>query len=252
MFKKFGVAILAGFTALIMLPLFSAFEAHVINVVAEIENALFAHPASLRFGTVFPQEYFETSFFINFSESFSEEDQTRVGTVEYVLKQKPKPRPEKIEELGGTLAARDWCHENIPDELGVTYDPDDTAWQEYLENCYPTLCPYLSKHPDNLPSTGANANNDTGAPSFHDPGITLVEGKLVKFDANGTTIGNDPADFWTIDLPVPCFEGECAQDWAEFVHSHNPDAAPVDFQAPKGLSGEIFGCDIWVEVTDIY
>ncbi len=34
----------------------SAFEAHVINVTAKIENALSVTPDEIEFGTVFPQE----------------------------------------------------------------------------------------------------------------------------------------------------------------------------------------------------
>ena len=208
MFKKFTFSVLALLGTVALLPLAAAFEAHVINVTAQIENALFVHPQSLRFGTVFPQEYFESSFFISFSDSFSSETQTRDRGVEYRLAQKPKPRPEKVTELGGALAARDWCHSHIPDPIGTTYDPNNPNWQAYLVNCYPTLCPYLSKHPDNLPSTGPNANNDTGLPAFHNPDTDFATGQLVKFDANGTTIGNDPADMWTLDLPVPCFKGQ--------------------------------------------
>jgi hypothetical protein len=217
------VAVVAGITGV------SAFEAHVINVTAKIENALFVHPESLVFGTVFPQEYFESSFFMSFSNSFSEASQKRVGRVDYAIKQKPKPREDRVAALGGVLAARDWCHNNAPADPSDLNDP-------YYGNCYPNLCPYLSKHPDNLPSTGANANNDVGLPAFHDPDLEWATGTLVKFNANGTTTGNDPGDFWTIDLPVPCFDGQCAQDWDEFVWSHNPDVADPDvFKAPAGL-----------------
>ncbi len=64
--------------------------------------------------------------------------------------------------------------------------------------------------------------------------------------------GVDVSDNWVIDLAVPCFEKECAQDWPDFVHQHNPNADPNEFMAPRGLSGEKFGCDLWVEVTKIY
>src|SRR3989338_9268449 len=92
--KKLLLLIGAVAIALATVPMFAAFEAHVINVTAEIESALFIHPESRDFGTVFPQEYRELGVFVSFSESFSATNQTRVGTVEYVIKQKPKPRPE--------------------------------------------------------------------------------------------------------------------------------------------------------------
>ena len=233
------------------LPLFAAFEAHVINVTAKIENALFVHQELLEYGTVFPQEAFDSSFFISFSQSFSEAAQKRVGRVNYVIKQKPMPREAFRDQLG-VEAARDWCHEHIPDPLYQGYDPNDPAWQEYLANCYPSLCPYLSKHPDNIPATGPNAFNDKGLPSFHNPDLEVASGTLVKFNQNGTTIGNDPSDTWTVDLHVPCFMGFCAQDWADFVHTENPAADPDLFVLPPDLEHETFACDLWTEVTKIY
>ena len=237
--------LITGLTAVVigvtLLPLVAALEAHVINVTAQIENALFVHPESLEFGTVFPQERLETSFFVTFSQSFSASDQRRVGTVEYVIKQKPKPRVDTPEN-------RLFCHDNAPVDPA---DPNDP----YYGTCYPHLCPYLSKHPDNSPSTGANANNDTSIPPFHNPTATSswAVGKLVKFNANGSSIGNDPSDTWTIDLAVPCFKGQCAQDWADFVLGLNPNAGdPNQYQLPPALEHEVFGCDLWVEVTDIH
>lgn len=230
----------------VTVPLFAAFEAHVINVTARIENALFVHPQSLAFGTVFPQEHLFSSFFIAFSESFSTTNQNRVGTVEYVIKQKPKPREAFIAASGGLEPARDWCHENSP------ADPNDPA-DPYYGNCFPTMCAALSKHPDNHPSTGQNANNDTGLPPFHDPETAFAVGKLVKFNPGGSTIGNDPADTWDVDLAVPCFAGSCAQDWDQFVLGLNPNAGdPSRYELPPGLEHQEFGCDLWVEVTDIH
>ncbi|TAN57638.1 hypothetical protein EPN15_03355 [Patescibacteria group bacterium] len=236
---------LGGLTVLAFIPLFAAFEAHVINVTAQIENALFVHPESLEYGTVFPQEHLNTSFFVTFSESFSESSQTRVGTIEYAIKQKPKPLPAYVAQIG-VDSARAWCHDNYPQ---TPYDPAITVWQDYLSRCYPTICPALSKHPDNNPSTGPNANNDIGLPAFHNPWTEFAIGKLVKFP----NINNDPADTWTIDLAVPCFKGQCAQDWPNFVLGQNPNAGdPLQYELPPELEHQTFGCDLWVEVTKIY
>jgi len=240
--KKILLAGIALFAATAGVAGFSAFEAHVINVTAKIENALFVHPESIEYGTVFPQEHLFSSFFITTSESFSERGQTRVGKIDYVIKQKPKPREDRIDELGGVMAARDWCHNNDPANAG---DPLDL----YYVNCYPNLCPYLSKTPDGVPATGVNANNDVGLPPFHDPDAQFASGKIVKLPS----IGNDPADQWTVDLAVPCFEGQCAQDWAKFVEKLNPLAGDAEqYKLPQGLEHEVFGCDLWVEVTRIY
>ncbi len=242
---KILLVFLGVLAVIVGLPLAAAFEAHVVNVTARIENALYVHPQSLQFGTVFPQEHLFSSFFIAFSESFSAANQNRVGTVEYVIKQKPRPREAFLAAMG-TEAARDWCHLNAPADANNPNDP-------YYTNCYPTMCSALSKHPDNHPSTGPNANNDVGLPPFHNPEIDFATGKIVKFNQNGSTVGNDPADTWDVDLAVPCFRGQCAQDWADFVHGLNPNAGdPRQYVLPPNLEHETFACDLWVEVTSIH
>ena len=226
--KKIILYGLGGLTALAFIPLFAAFEAHVINVTAQIENSLFVHPQSRQFGTVFPQEYKEQGIFVTFSESFSAAEQTRVGNIDYQIVQKPKPRPE-YESQAGKDAARLWCHNNYPQS---PFDPNDPVWISYLANCYPLLCPYLSKTPDNFPLPG----NDIGVPAFHDPFAvsSIAKGTINKF-------GADVGDNWVIDLDVPCFKGQCAQDWTH-----------QGWELPPQLEHQVFGCDLWVEVAKIY
>jgi hypothetical protein len=241
--KKLLLGLSATATALAFVPLFAAFEAHVINVTAKIENALFVHPESVEYGTVFPQEHLLSDFFVTFSQSFSETDQTRVGKVDYVIKQKPKPREPFVEQVG-VEAARDYCHNNSPANAGDPSDP-------YYSKCYPNLCPYISKTPDNSPSTGPNAHNDVGVPPFHDPNdpSSWAQGTIVKLPV----IGRDSGDTWTVDLAVPCFEGQCAQDWGRFVQTLNPAVTdPSAYELEPGLEHQVFGCDLWVEVTKIY
>jgi len=238
--KKIFAGLVGLATAVVALPMFAAFEAHVVNVTAKIENALFVHPQSIQYGTVFPQEHLDSDFFLTFSQSFSEDGQARVGKVDYVIKQKPKPKQPFLNEVG-VEAARDFCHLNQPANAA---DPNDP----YYAKCYPSLCPYLSKHPDGVPSTGPNANNDVGVPAFHDPETESAHGTIVKFPV----VGRDSGDTWTIDLAVPCFEGQCAQDWASFVRGLNPNADPNAYTLPPALEHQVFGCDLWVEVTKIY
>ena len=212
----------------------SAFEAHVVNVTAHIENALSVIPEGLEYGTVFPQEKLNSHISVSLSESFSAMDQDRVGNVDYVIKQRPKPRPQYA-NLIGAEAAQKWCFDNYPE---TEFVPASQEWTAFLQNCYPSLCPYLSKHPDNIPAPG----NDSTVAAFHDPfdPANYFYGKLLKFGPSGTTINNDPADIITIDLDVPCFQGQCAQDW-----SHS------GWELPKDLESETFGCDLLVEVTNI-
>ena len=228
--------ILLGFGAvavtLVVLPLFAAFEAHVVNVTATIENALLVHPESLEYGTVFPQEHLDSTFFITFSTSFSATKQTRVGKVDYVIKQKPQ-----CANQAGQLA------QVGEDQTGAFVCPLGYTMRS-------NLCPYLSKHPDNIPATGPNGHNDTDVPAFHDPNATssYAYGTMVKLPVSG----NDTGDLWTVDLAVPCFTGSCSQDWPAFVHSINPNADPNQFMANPADEHKLFGCDLWVEVMKIY
>ena len=214
------IAVVSGVAAL------SAYEAHVINVTAKIENALRIIPPDreLNFGTVFPQEYFQKSFFVTTSDSFCETDQTRVLQIDYKIVQKPKPIWPQTED----------CRES---HLRIDFEDIDEArayCHEYLENldcCYPSLCPYLSKllrYEDPEPYT------DYGVPAFHDPSdpSSVAEGTIHKY--------YDLWDEWIIDLDVPCFEGMCAQEWTHYGWELDPN-----------LESETFGCDLWFEVTGI-
>lgn len=68
----------------------SAFEAHVINVTAHIENALSLDTYGIDFGTVFPQENItDRGFTVALSESFRGQD--RANQVAYKIVQKDKP-----------------------------------------------------------------------------------------------------------------------------------------------------------------
>jgi hypothetical protein len=187
---------------------FSAFEAHIINVTAHIENALYVSPEEISFGTVFPQEYLEREITISLSNSFMSEN--RVDDVLYVIKQKPKPKNPEAPVPDGFASWHDYCAATLVD----------------LDNCYPLLCPYLSKTPDN------NPENDTAVLAFHDP-QQLAYGRLAKSE-------QDIEDIWTIDLDVPCFDGMCAQDWTH-----------EGWELPLALEHEDFGCDLWIEVTNI-
>ena len=89
--KKILLAPLCAVIVIAGIATFAAFEAHVINVTAHIENALAVSPDSMgvEFGTVFPQEYFDDqTITIGLSDSFVAQD--RVNEVNYKIVQKPK------------------------------------------------------------------------------------------------------------------------------------------------------------------
>jgi len=116
---------------------FSAWEAHIINVTAHIENALAVSPDALDFGTVFPQEYlFSGPFTVGLSQSFI--DQEDAYRVDYVIKQKTKcvcaEQDPGLETLcaPGEYAPIGWDTHQCPD-----------GFEAML-----SLCPYLSKMSD--------------------------------------------------------------------------------------------------------
>src|SRR3989344_5944422 len=264
--RKGGIA--AGIVALSTLSvvMLSAFEAHVINVTAKIENALAVSTDAIDFGTVFPQEHLERPLGIRLSGSFMEED--RVDDVEYFIRQKPKCA---VTAEGGTIML------DFPTATGhIVLGDDETTTgvvEEYTIDCgpapaelpqgatwgvLPSLCEYISKEADGIPE------NDETLASFHHP-WTIVQGDnpattstvetsyIDWNDTNGRLAKSDQdvEDSWTIDLAVPCFGGHCAQDWEEFVAGINPLADPDEFV--QGTSNEhmIFGCDLWVEVSEV-
>jgi len=220
----------------------SAFEAHVINVTARIENALSVIPDEIRFGTVFPQEQLDREVAIELSGSFMQEE--RADDVEYVIKQKPKCMLK--DDVAGT---------DLPLYGRVKHNSDTQEF--YCEDgemyeIMNLLCPYLSKH-DLEPAD----QNDESIDAFHGP-ITVgpngwtnettdmyaVAGRLAKSQ-------EDYSDLWNIDLKVPCFEGHCAQDWRAYVTGINPEADPMAYVQPMENEHEMFGCDLWIEVTGV-
>ncbi|MEK7561011.1 MAG: hypothetical protein AAB539_03595 [Patescibacteria group bacterium] len=254
MSKKLLLGTASLLTAISILPLFAAFEAHVINVTARIENALTVPMEHIRFGTVFPQEYLVRDLPIRLSQSFL--DEPRVDDVEYFIRQKPK------------------CV--ITRANGTEYNPDDPTATGHVKlnevdvpiiDCgtaprplqtgetwgpLPLLCPYLSKHENS--ADGNEQENDGSLPAFHEP-WTWQGRQLVWTDVNGRLVksAGDTADNWIIDLAVPCFGGYCAQDWAGFVAAHNPQEAQNAEHWTQPIENEhkIFGCDLWVEVKGI-
>lgn len=249
---------------------FSAYEAHVVNVTATIENALSVDTGPMAFGMVFPQEYMTKDLNIGLSNSFLAT--SRVDDIEYVIKQKPMVKgPCVVTESGifgikvaqalepispcpgdpyanievGNFTGPAWqyCEENLPQDWATNFNQDNPYWT----HCFIPLSNYLSKHGSNPQDTSVDAFHQayiwSGGKSLLDPAY-IAGGRLSKQD--GVT-----SDKWTIDLAVPCFQGECAQDWASFVHKYNEGATPADFILPQGLKGKTFGTQLWVEVTGV-
>ena len=238
--KKILLGLGAVVVTLVSASMFAAFEAHVVNVTATIENALRVPLTSIDFGTVFPQEQLDRTLDVHLSQSFIDED--RVDDIDYIIRQKPK-----CELVSLNSAA-------LPQFGRVTEDGQGNFVCEDEDNydIMPLLCPYLSKH--EISDDGLVAQNDSaGISAFHGlPGTwnlattvaTQVRGHLAKLQ-------QDFDDLWNIDLKVPCFAGNCAQDWADYVFGINPDVNADDYIQPKDNEHKLFGCDLWLEVGGI-
>ena len=262
--KKILIGLGATATAIAMVPLFAAFEAHVINVTARIENALEVPVKFLEYGTVFPQEYLLKDVPVQLSRSFLDED--RVDDVEYIIRQKPKcaitwqgPSGWEYDNTvgpDGTHIYTTTGHvkfdevDRLVTDCGPSPRQLDTSKGETW-GVLPLLCPYLSK--DENTEDGSETNNDGSMPAFHEP-YKIVGHQIVWNEVKGrlSKLAQDIADNWVIDLAVPCFGGYCAQDWADFVLDKNPNAGdPNQWVQPIEKEHKVFGCDLWIEVGGI-
>lgn len=252
----FGIGVCVAVIA--VLPLFAAFEAHVVNATASIDNVLEASAYSLNFGTVFPQEKFDKTFDISLSQSFQLAE--RYDDVEYVLRQKPKCQ--RNQEASDQLPT---FGQVMEDEDGNFVCSDS---QHY--HLMPFLCPYLSKQEITSDGIALGGENDMTVPpgghegplaSFHGP-IMLAPfpngwnmNTTIQYQLAGRLAKSeqDISDSWNIDLKVPCFGNQCAQDWADFVAANDGDnnANPADYIQPTENEHKLFGCDLWVEVTGL-
>jgi len=90
--KKIIFLVAALLTVFSGIAAVTAYEGHMVDVKAHVENALMVSTAELNFGTVFPQEKLENQFYVGLSESFRE--QKRYSSVDYKMYWEPKPLEE--------------------------------------------------------------------------------------------------------------------------------------------------------------
>lgn len=226
--KKIILALVAMVAVAGGLVAMSAYEAHIINVTAHIENALTTHGGPISFGTVFPQEYTERDFYIQLSSSFQGQDPLRVNQVDYVIKQKTKCSCD--DATGNECPLGQYAPVNYTDDqCPAGYSP------------MPSLCKFLSKLPKDNESGDvgvASYYNNSGTPS--DPSDDYCTSYTGQEMASGylNYSDDDYQDNWAVDLKVPPIDGTVAQDW--------PAGCPTVAQDSVD-----YGCDLWVEVTNI-
>lgn len=231
--KRFLTVLGAVGATLVVLPMFAAFEAHVVNVTATIENAMSVQTRAISFGTTFPEEVLNQPLSVGLSQSFAS---SSADGIQYVIRQKPKCG---LPIQGSNPVAYSNYEQVTEDALGNFVCPDANLGYVPL----PLLCPFLSKHPDGVNDLQASSTNDGTLDAFHGPltGWNASTSELYQVAGLLTKITQDTIDNWTIDLHVPCFKGSCAQD----------NIVPAAYQEDPALEHQEFGCDLWVETTGI-
>ena len=167
--------LLLGLGAVVMVlsgvAMVSAYEAHVVNVTAHVEEAMSVDTETVHFGTSFPQEWRTRDFNIGTSTSFCNGNQGRVDEIDY--------------------------------DIYVALKPDGAeGYYEWLGDCL-----YIGIDATNKwPTTGTPAGDlvpvGTTVPT-PTSAILVTSGKISK----GPIAPWDMGDVITVGLEVPVFEG---------------------------------------------
>jgi hypothetical protein len=244
----------------------SAFEAHVVNVTARIENALSVplEENGISFGTVFPEEVAYKTLDMSLSQSFLA--QNRLDDVKYMLRQKPKcgvpAIPDGFKGAGPTNGIEPIKYESfvqVTDGPGGTFVcpiVKNSAGEDVQSVMLPLLCPYLSKTEVNTngePIYKLDENGEplldqdgkpivNGIPAFHGPltGWDMQDTLATQLTGRLSIADKKTSASWLLDLHAPCFKGMCAQD----------NVIQPAYQADPINEHQMFGCDLWIEVTD--
>lgn len=155
----------------------SAYEAHIVDVKAHVENALIvSQDKDVDFGIVFPQELLQEELYIGLSNSFMDGNQTRVSDLEYALY---------------------WTPKLISDHPGAS-DPDNDG---FFEPISPFIVPSHEAGESPLDGTVASGVNP---PSRFGP--LPVPAGYDKFAWGHLDKNTDPSDIWHLKFNVPVFD----------------------------------------------
>jgi len=197
----------------------SAYEAHIVNVTAHVENALTVSTVDIDFNTVYPQQFWLRDFAFSTSESFASEWQQRVYHIDYELWAEWKPKDSGYYPWLGDalwLAQEPVLDLNGDGEINLA---DDTV---------PRVWTYVGEAPSGPPG----ARKVLGPVTMTKPGVVTHS--------------------WCLALDVPVFEGYP-------LHATTPPSglsAPTlvilktdPRYHPEGIE---LGVDIKIQITGIY
>jgi hypothetical protein len=124
------VLVLSGVAAV------SAYEGHLINIKAHVENAIAVETYEMDFGAVFPQEELQKQLTFGMSESFCDKTQTRLSSISYELYYELKP----LEGDAGPPYMNDYFQPLSPFLVLADGDPADQN-DEFLPQPVPVPAP---------------------------------------------------------------------------------------------------------------
>jgi len=214
----------------------SAYEAHVINVRAKVENALTTTPFKLDFGTVFPEEWMIKSAVVQHSQSFCASNQWRVTAVNYSI----------------------WVEWKTLSDNGTPGDPYDDEYYPWLGDAL-----YIGidvSDPDKQKPEDAGGDlkwvGDVAPPG--PPGALWVMDSPQPIWKEWEGSGN-PGDLIVVGLDVPVFEdfyNEATDNISNPVKPSGLNGPTVvilktdtDRWHPDGVT---LGADLKIQVTDIW
>ena len=206
----------------------SAYEAHLINVTAHVENALTVDTAAIDFGTVFPQEWLIKDRVIALSTSANAilgESEGDLLDVDYTVWAEYK-----VETVGTPPLYYFWMGEWL--WVGIdSLDPvtDLTGWNQV------GVEPDITFDPDADP---------WAAP---DP-------MAVATTCTGTLNAGNKSDTLRVMLLAPCFHGDYNAD-TDVKPAWWPEPETAEWPLlPQGLDADVgvdMGLDLKIQVTDI-
>ena len=222
----------------------SAYEAHVVNVKATVENALTVPVVEYDFGTCFPEEWLTREFNFRRSESFCYPTQggrtlrgAEVDAIDYevwVVRKKvedpaPVPYPDPVENIGG---------ENYYYWLG------DALYINVFETA--PVDP-IYKFPDDADPLGHGA--DGMLMHVTTSAAPILTGTITK-SAYGAP--DDWYDTMVIGLDVPDFEGSWNPLTDVPIKPSGRNTPTVVLTGARNVQGIVLGADIVIQVTDVY
>jgi len=216
--KKVLLVLCALVTVFSGVAMVSAYEAHVINVTAHVENAMRLQGVGIGpdyehdFGTVFPEEWMLKTFFVRVSDSFCEATQTTRLNIDYEV---------WVEEKEG--------YEWLGDALYFTVNWDFTAGEPKAADMTPVG--------PTMPTPSA-------------PAIYVLTDSLHKID--------NILDGVTMALDVPVFDGYYNENTDVDTKPSGKNVPTViimegESRYPTDMSlGVELGADVKIQVTRIY